>query len=196
MVFAPVLAQQLRQKTAGPAHARHGDGGERFGTADLPPQRGVWNPEHQHAVCAAEYQFVAPSAVAEREVADMQHRLAPVLAVGALALELQVQEEHPVSGARHMGTRMTNDLSVGIHLRERHIADRAAHDGTVENPDVFRFRDERREAFAGPIIPECELAPRIQADRREGLNLRHVISPVSLPGTIVVVDARLYFLWS
>ena len=57
VVLAPVLAQQLRQKAAGAATARHRDGGEALGTADLTPQRGVRNAENQHAVRAGEYRF-------------------------------------------------------------------------------------------------------------------------------------------
>ncbi len=167
-----------------------GNGCEALGAADLTPQRGGGNPQDQHAVGAGEHHFVAAGAVAEREVAGAQYGLAPVLAADALALELQMQEEHRVPGARHMRARMAHDLGVGIHFGESHVADGTAHDGAVENPDVLRFGDQRRKTLAGPIIPERELAARIQADRRERFNLCH-ITPRSLPETVFAVPGCL-----
>ena len=67
--------------------------------------------------------FVAAGAVAEREVARAQERLAAVLTADAFALQLQLQEEHRVRGARDMRARVAHDLRVGIHLGEAHVAD-------------------------------------------------------------------------
>ena len=72
---------------------------------------------------------------------------------------------------------MAHDLRVGIDFRQGHVADRAAHDGTVEGTDVLGFRHERRKAFARPVIPECELAARVQANGRERLYVCHVTTP-------------------
>src|SRR6267154_4690937 len=76
---------------------------------------------------------------------------------------------------------MAHDLRVGIYFRQGHVADRTAHDGTVEGTDVLGFRHERRKAFARPVIPECELAARVQANGRERLYMCHVTTPRDEP---------------
>src|ERR1700722_11265568 len=102
VVLAPVLAQQLGQKTAGAADAGHRNGGQALGATDLTPQRRVGYAQDQHAVRAGEYHFIAARAVAEREITNLQYGFAPVLTADALALELQVQKEHRIFCARHM----------------------------------------------------------------------------------------------
>ena len=102
VVLAPILAQELRQQAADAAYTRHRNGSQAFRAADLTPQCRVGDAEDQHAVRAGEYHFVAAGAVAEREVAGVQHGLAAVLTVDAFALELQMQKEHRVLGARHV----------------------------------------------------------------------------------------------
>src|SRR5882757_2700350 len=185
VVLAPVLAQQLGQQSAGSAAARHVNGGERLGTTHLAPQQRIRYAENQHAVRAVEDHLVAPSAVAEREIADAKQRFAAVLAVDALALELQVKKKHRVLGARHVGARMTHDLGVRIHLGEAYVTDGPAYDGPVEDADVHRLGDQRREALAGAIVPKRKLAAGVEARRRKRLNVCHGFNPPAVDGNLL-----------
>ncbi len=54
-------------------------------------QVSLGNAEHQHAIGRREHHLVVTRAVTEREVAGLEQRFAPILAVDALALELRVR---------------------------------------------------------------------------------------------------------
>jgi hypothetical protein len=100
-------------------------------------QDGVGNAQHQHAIRAAEGDFVMPSAVAQREVAGTEAGLAAVLAIDAFAFHLQVQEEQRAARTSHVRARMAHQLRVRIHLGQGQVANAGARDAAVESTYVY-----------------------------------------------------------
>jgi hypothetical protein len=116
-------------------------------------------------VNSGEQDFVAARTVEKSKVAGVQNRLAAVLPRDAAALQLQLKENRRLLGARHVVPGVAHDLRVRADFRQTHVVDRYLRYGTVEIPDIRRFGQQRRQAFADPIVPERKLAARIHASR-------------------------------
>ncbi len=142
----------------------------------MPPQEGVGNAHHEHAVGFLKLHLVRTRRIAQGEVPWTESGLTAVLPVDALAFELHLQEEHGDSGACHVGAQVSDGLRIRVDLAQTDVAQLRTRQAAVEVPRVQRVGYEWRERGRGRIIPELNFAARLHAGRRKGFKLRHALT--------------------
>ncbi len=125
----------------------------------------------QHVIVFLEADPIRPGGVAQGEVAGLQHRLAPALAVEAAAGQLEVQVKGLEAARRAEGVAGAADARgrrIGAHQRDR--AQGRAHHFAMEAGGVLGVDDEVVEGLAREVVPEGETRRRIRGLGRETLH--------------------------
>jgi hypothetical protein len=139
LVFEPEIAQEARQQGTDTAGGRHRNRDQGFGARDVPAKDSVRDAKDQHAIRVAEGDFVIAGAVEEREIRRPEARFAAILAAGAFAFHLQMQEEEGRPGPGNVLARVAHELCVGVHFGQCQFADSGAQQAAAEGADVDRI---------------------------------------------------------
>ncbi len=178
--MGPQVGQERRKHGAGPAIALHRRAQEQVDIAQPFRQPRPRNPQAQHMVGFGEADRIGQGGVAEGEVASLQHRLSPGLAVHATAGVRQVQQHRPVP-ARLPGrpAHGADAGGCGVRSGEAQFAERQPHQLGLEARAVIGVDDHVVQSPAGEVVPERQpgqrrdLGGRIALDR----NGRHALLP-------------------
>ncbi len=165
----PQPVREVRQQLIHPVLILHAARDDGFGARHLALHEGRGDADHQDLVRLLEQHLIGPGRIEHREIARAQDRLAPILAVGAAATELHLQEEHRLPGSGHMLAPMVDDRRRGRDRPNAQIPDASANQARGEGADVSGVCNDRREGVAGEVVPVVQPAVRRKILRIETL---------------------------